>query len=60
MKHFILFNRKRQAKYYNTLKKWTEWMGNLLENNYITCLTFEGINTVTEIWQQKNYIRERT
>ena len=35
-------------------------MGNLLENNFITCLTFESIYTVTEIWQKANDIRERS
>ena len=50
----------KNSNCYNTLKKkWTELIGNLLENNYITSLTFEGINRMTEIWQQANDIRER-
>ena len=40
-------------------KKRTEWINNLLENNHITGLTFEGVNPVTEIWQRANDIRER-
>ena len=35
-----------------------DWIDNL-ENNHITGLTFEGVNPVTEIWQQANDIRER-
>ena len=31
-----------------------DWIDNLLENNHITGLTFEGVNPVTEIWQQVN------
>ena len=36
-----------------------DWIDNLLENNHITGLTFEGVNPVTEIWQRANDIRER-
>ena len=32
----------------------TEWIGNLLEHNHITGLTFKGFNAMTEIWQQVN------
>ena len=45
---------------YNRLKqKRMDWIDNLLENNHITGLTFEGVNPVTEIWQRANDIRER-
>ena len=29
------------------------------EINYITGFTFKGVNPVTKMWQQANYIRER-
>ena len=35
-----------------------EQIGNFLENNHITGFTFEGVNPVTEIWQQINDNRE--
>ena len=35
-------------------RKRTEWIGNLLEHNHITGLTFEGVDPMTEIWQQVN------
>ena len=35
-------------------RKRTEWIANLLENNHITGLIFEGVNPMTEIWQQVN------
>ena len=34
-------------------------IGNLLENNHIIGLTFEGVNPVTEIWQQADDIKKR-
>ena len=49
----------KNSNCYNKLKqKRMDWIDNL-ENNHITGLTFEGVNPVTEIWQQANDIRER-
>ena len=49
---------KNSNCYTECIQQPSECIENLLENNYVTCLTFEGINTVTELWQQAKDIRE--